>query len=143
MSRKRPLEELDSRSQSAPFLTQRDKELFEIDRNILARVIYKIHFQYHRIDLLERLKTLVKLVDEFLMLVSVSMIPQLIEAIEKAAERFFQQLSMGLMITQSMTCVGALARLSEILRRIPVAHSKVSDRTQFEDEFDEGIPVDR
>ena len=140
MSKKRPLADGDSEgSSSDPFLTLRDKELFEIDRNILARIVYKNQFQYKRIDVLDRVKSLVKLVDEFLITKDLRMIPTLIESIELAAERFFQQLSMGLMITFSMTCVGALGRLAEIVRRIPSG----SHVRPIHSPNDEGVPVDR
>ena len=143
MSRKRPFQDGNQSSasscQSIPFKTVRDYELFEIDRNILARMVYKSHYQYRRIDIFDRLKRLIKLADEFLSSRAVDLVPHLISATERAAERFFQQMSMGLMITQSMTCLAALGRLMEILRRIPCGHEGA-----LLDSFDdEGIPVER
>jgi hypothetical protein len=139
MSRKRPLD--NSRSEPStpflPFKTFRDKELFEIERNILARMVYKSHYQYRRIDVFDRLKRLIKLADDFLTSRNANSVPDVISAIEIAAERFFQQISMGLMITQSMTCVAALGRLMEIMRRVPFTHSQPT----MDD--DEGVPVER
>jgi hypothetical protein len=117
----------------------RDKELFEIDRNIIARIVYKGQYQYRSIDLLERVKSLVKLIDEFIISKDTRMLPQVIDAVERAAERYFQQLSMGLMVPQSMAAVGGLSRLAEILRRIPVSHPISIDMNNI----DEGVPVPR
>jgi hypothetical protein len=88
---------------------------------VLARVVYKQHCALRRIDILDRVKAVVRLIDKFLanpadMLPNISMI---IVTVERASERFFQQLTKGLMIPMSTVCLGSLARISEILKRIP------------------------
>ena len=120
-----------------PFLNLREKELFEVDRNILARAVYKNHYQFRRIDILDRIKNLVKVIDSFLSSADITHIPKLLKATELAAERFFQQLSMGLMIPMSITIVAAIGRIAEIARRVP----QVMNVTNDDDDY--GVPVDR
>ena len=138
MSRKRSLDD-----GNAVFASTRDREMFDIDRSILARIVYKNQYQFRRLDILDRVKTLVKQLDEFTVTGNKGMIPMIIESAQLASERFFQHMSMGLMLPMSMVCLGSLGRVVEIVRRIPqvgvvtvtAGHSSMDD--------DEGIPIER
>ena len=116
MTRKRSLSEGTSLH---AFLSERDRELFEVDRNILARIVYKNQYQFRRIDILNRVKHLVKSIDLFLKTGDMSLVPSILQLVDIASERFFQQLTMGLMVPLSITCVAAIARLGDTLRRTP------------------------
>lgn len=143
MSRKRPHEE--STDDWTPFASVRDRELFEIDRNILARFVYKNQYQFRRIDILERVKRLVKDLDEFLVRRDHKMVGPILESIKVSSERFFQNISMGLILPISMVCVAAMARLAEILQKV-VRPTLVADGvigSNDGDDWDEGVPVDR
>ncbi len=122
----------------APFASKRDKEFFEIERNILARFVYKNQYQFRRIDILERVKRMVKQLDEFMVTRDPRMIGSILQTIAWASERFLQNIAMGLVLPVSMVCVAAMARVAEILRSI-------STPTQTIDEtlMDEGIPIER
>ena len=112
--------------------------MFEIERNILTRIVYKNHYQFRRIDIIDRVKMLVKALDELYVRNDTASIPQLLRAVEWASERFFQHVTMGLMVTLSMTCIASLARIAEILRRVPAkpTHMSIVDG-------DEGVPIAR
>jgi hypothetical protein len=138
MSRKRSLDD-----GCVFFASQRDKEMFDIDRSVLGRIVYKNQYQFRRLDIIDRVKDLVKQLDEFYATGNMSMIQSIIALAQLASERFFQQMSMGLMLPISMVCLGSMGRIVEIVRRIPVvdagtvivAHSSMDD--------DEGIPIER
>ena len=138
MSRKRPLESEQSSESGTFFGSLRDKEMFEIERNILTRIVYKNHYQFRRIDIIDRVKMLVKALDELYVRNDTASIPQLLREVEWASERFFQHVTMGLMVTLSMTCIASLARIAEILRRVPAkpTHMSIVDG-------DEGVPIAR
>ena len=145
MSRKRELESGDEAKCASPFATVRDKELFEIERNILARFVYKNQYQFRRIDILERVKRLVKELDEFLVRGDLKMVDPMLETIALASERFFQNISMGLVLPISMVCVASMARLAEILRKVPrtIQPTGVIPGLSRDDEWDEGVPIAR
>ena len=120
----------------SPFLCERDIDLFQIERNILARIVYKNTAQYRRNEIMNRIKAVVKVSDKLMQDGNDKLVPHLLQLIKIASERFFQQLSMGLMIPISMVCVGCLARLYELLRRLPYNSPVLLEQ-------DEGEPVDR
>jgi hypothetical protein len=142
MAKKRSLGDDSSDISQSAFQSERDRELFEVDRNILARVAYKNQYQFRRIDVLDRVKQLVKVVDMFMKTADLSLIPTLLHRINIASERFFQQLRMGLMVPLSMTCVAALARLADIVRRIPHISEGAPGAPPYEFE-DEGERIER
>ena len=137
-SRKRPIDDVSLGLSHSPFLTKRDLEMFEMERNILTRIIYKNQLQFRRIDILNRLKSLVKALDELYQLRQTNRIIETLGMLESASERFFQHVTMGLMLTLSMTCVACLARIAEVLRRIPVVMELSGTYNG-----DEGVPVVR
>ena len=130
--RKRPLD-----NSFAPFASKRDFEMCEIERNILARVVYKSTSQFKRNEILSRLKVVVKFVDLLILQKDSNLIPNVSRTVKIASERFFQQLSMGLMIPMSLVCVASLGRLFEILSRATVPILMDDDGP------DDGVPVDR
>jgi len=133
MTRKRSLSQDTS---LPPFLSERDRELFEVDRNILARIVYKNQYQFRRIDILNRVKHLVKSIDLFLKTGDMSLVPSILQLVDIASERFFQQLTMGLMVPLSITCVAAIARLGDTLRRTtPKLEALSGIQTDDEGEF--------
>jgi hypothetical protein len=144
MSRKRGLDSVEEPG-AGVFASLRDKELFEIERNILARFVYKNQYQLRRIDILERVKELVKDLDEFLIRADPKMVDQLLEKIKFASERFFQNITMGLILPISMVCVASMARIAEILQKLnraePIAQTVLDNKC--DDLWDEGIPVSR
>lgn len=122
-SRKRPLDDSEAKSsssRSAGVLPDRDRELLMIERDLLARIVLKQHCAYKRIDIIDRLKQVVKAVDTLLTgaLVNSQQTVKLRIATERASERFFQQMSMGLMIPMSVACLGALGRIRKLLERL-------------------------
>ena len=132
--------------QSSTFESQRDLDLFEVERNILGRVVYKNKAQFRRNDILERVKVVVKHMDQLLSHPSTRVHSALLSCIRAASERFFQQLTMGLMIPMSMVCVGALGRVFEILHRMPLSPQPDSMRKvsgSCDTDYDDGVPVDR
>lgn len=137
MSRKRSLDD-----GCVFFASQRDREMFDIDRSVLGRIVYKNQYQFRRLDIIDRVKALVKQLDEFYATGNMSMKQSIIASAQLASERFFQQMSMGLMLPISMVCLASLGRVVEIVRRIPevdetviVTYSSMAD--------DEGIPIER
>lgn len=137
MSRKRSLDD-----GCVFFASQRDREMYDIDRSVLGRIVYKNQYQFRRLDIIDRVKALVKQLDEFYATGNISMKQSIIASAQLASERFFQQMSMGLMLPISMVCLASLGRVIEIVRRIPevdgtviVAYSSMAD--------DEGIPIER
>lgn len=121
-----------------------------IERDLLARIVLKQHCAYRRIDIIDRLKNVVKGVDS--LLESGDMNAHLIEKLRKptqrASERFFQQLSMGLMIPMSVVCLGALGRISTLIERLdiftayePSISHPIGTRLSLSD--DEGVRIDR
>lgn len=138
MSRKRGLEATTDGSGVAcnfPFSSRRDKELFDLERNLLARIVYKNQYQFRRIDFLDRLKKLVKDLDEFMVCNDPLIIAPLLNTITLASERVFQSIAMGLIVPICMVCVAALARLAEILQKC----TQLSN----ENNLDEGVPIER
>jgi hypothetical protein len=126
------------------------RELLMIERDLLARIVLKQHCAYRRIDIIDRLKNVVRGVDS--LLESGDMNAQLIEKLRKptqrASERFFQQLSMGLMIPMSVVCLGALGRISTLIERLdiytayePSISHPIGTRLSLSD--DEGVRIDR
>lgn len=120
------------------------EDRLKIDRNVLARVVYKSQSQYRRLDIIERLKTVVKLTDSILLAPTRPLMEKLVVSIHLASERFLQQISMGLMLPISMVCVASLARIAALVKTVsfrncdttPVYHSNGV-------ELDEGEPVER
>lgn len=135
MARKRSHCDEPSRS---TFHSEHDRELFELDRNVLSRIVYKNQYQFRRIDILDRVKVVIKMIDLFLKTGDSSLVPLLLERIYIASERFFQHVAMGLMLPLSLTCVAALARLGDILRRVP---RKMESDSAFDS--DEGEIISR
>jgi len=152
-TKKRSANEMQGSSSSlpAPFSSEKDYELFIIERDLLARIVLKQHCAYRRIDIIDRMKTVLKALDQCLQKppqTRTAEIPHLRRVIERAAERFFQQLSMGLMIPMSTVCVGVLGRLLAILNRVNVDTATRTMPSSFsghgyELDRDEGIPIDR
>jgi hypothetical protein len=120
-----------------PFSDLREKELFETDRNILARVVYKHSYQFRRLRYLGDMKRVVVLCDRFLES-STSEVPRILLAIQRAAEWWFQQLSIGQNLPHALTITACLARLAEILKRID-GSTRASNHFAADD--DEGVPV--
>lgn len=150
--KKRQAREVDgiSAHSFAPFASEKDHELFIIERDLLARVVLKQHCAYRRIDIVDRIKSVLKGLDQFLNHPQTreEQIYALNRLIGYAAERFFQQLSMGLMIPMSIVCLGAFSRLTAILYRmkfgkangnIPLSLSGLG----YTIDEDEGIQIDR
>jgi len=127
-----------------PFFSPRDKELYDMERDVLARVVYKQHCAFRRIDILDRIKAVVRLMDKLSSSPSEMFHKSelLLVAVHRASERFFQQLTMGLMIPMSSVCLGSLARVSEIIQRIPKNISSVTNIAGIDDD-DCGEPLDR
>lgn len=126
--RKRSLEQLHSnevKSSSVLFNTERDHEAFLIERDLLARIVLKQHYAFKRLDIMDRLKVLVKHLDEIQANGKFDTIgiEKLRALIGRASERFFQQLSMGLMVPISSICLGSLSRLSALLARTKAVSS--------------------
>jgi hypothetical protein len=151
-TRKRQIHEIDasSTSSSAMFASVKDHELFMIERDVLARIVLKQHCAYRRIDILDRIKTVVKALDQFLREARHKSwnSEHLRRLIRQASERFFQQLSMGLMIPMSATCLGSLGRLMAILDRGTACNTdkKVISsvcRGMLDDDDDEGVKIER
>ena len=149
--KKRQAHEIDGISVSsfAPFASEKDHELFIIERDLLARVVLKQHCAYRRIDIIDRIKSVLKGLDRFLShpQTRAGQTDGLHRLIGHAAERFFQQLSMGLMIPMSTVCLGAFGRLTAILHRINLKANgniplNISGLGYTIDE-DEGIQIDR
>jgi hypothetical protein len=144
---KRGLNELDPSQHCYPFFSPRDKDLFELERDVLARIVYKQHCAFRRINIIDRVKAVVRLLDKLLVSPKdmLSKLPTVVTALERASERFFQQLTMGLMIPISTVCLGSLARVAEIIKRIPNQISNPGTVTQeyFVYDDDEGIQIER
>lgn len=120
-----------------PFAQVRDKQMFEHDRNILARIIYKNGNQYRRHEFLTLMKKVVRLCDEFLD--GSGSNKSIFPAIQKASEWWFQLLNMGHMLPQTLTVVACLGRLSALLRRLG---PKNVSSTYSHDDDDEGVPIE-
>ncbi len=130
------------------FASVKDHELFMIERDILARIVLKQHCAYRRIDIIDRIKTVVKALDQFLREPHHKWrnSEHLRRLIRQAAERFFQQLSMGLMIPMSATCLGTLGRLMAILDRDTACNTDkkvISSACGMFDDDDEGVKIER
>jgi hypothetical protein len=79
---------------------------------------------------------LVKSIDLFLKTGDMSLVPSILQLVDIASERFFQQLTMGLMVPLSITCVAAIARLGDTLRRTtPKLEALSGIQTDDEGEF--------
>ncbi len=123
-----------------PFTHMREREMFEHDRNILARIIYKNGHQFRRHDFLFRMKKVIRLCDELIDgQLRNSEADTVITTIQKAAEWWYQQLCMGHMLPQALTIVACLGRLADLLRRIT---SGVHSTNACDYGDDEGVPVD-
>ena len=141
-----------SSSVFGPFPSERDHEMFMIERDLLARIVLKQHCAYRRIDIMDRIKTVVKALDQYLRNpdFDIERCEKLRRLINIASERFFQQVSMGLMIPMSTVCLGALGRLSALLDRITnskgvndhIPNILGSQYTCHADD-DDGIRIDR
>lgn len=124
-----------------PFNQLRDKQLFEHDRNVLARIIYKNGHQYRRHEFLFQMKSAVKKCDQILQgQLQPDRVESVILAIQKASEWWYQLLCIGHMIPQSLTVVACLGRLSALLRKISI--STAAPNPYSYDDDDEGVPVD-
>ena len=91
-----------------------DLEAFLVDRNFLSRFVYKNTNQYRRIDVLNRVAQAVKMIDKYLD--GAEEASSVINRCKYAAERFFQQIGMGLNIPYSLAVVAGLARICDILQ---------------------------
>jgi hypothetical protein len=69
---------------------------------------------------------------------------KLIVSIHSASERFFQQISMGLMLPISMVCIASLARISALVNTMTFRNLDAASVYHLNGfELDEGEPVER
>jgi hypothetical protein len=127
-----------------------DFELFEIEIKLLNKVFYKIKNQFNNFKLIPNFRKLLKLLHRIHQEAETSGIAQILRLIEYTAETFYQFLNMGLNVPVSMTCVAALGRMYELIRRIDIpVHVVVTDGQVnqnipfFDDDEDLGEVVQR